>query len=106
MLIAPPMRFTMRTSRQPSWRIASATPRDGEHRCAEIDGYYFGSGSGETECDVARAATHIERAFTALHIGHLDQATFPRPVEAEALQIVDEVVARRDAGEEVIHLFA
>ena len=38
------------------------------------------------------------------HAGRLDHALLPMPVQAKTLEIVDQVVARRDAGEELVNL--
>ena len=39
-----------------------------------------------------------------MNLGEFDDAAFPKPVQAEALQVVDEIVAAGDAGEKVVDL--
>jgi hypothetical protein len=39
-----------------------------------------------------------------LNGGEFDDAAFPAPVQAEALQVVEQIVAPRDGGEKVVDL--
>ena len=59
---------------------------------------------GQRQREVARAAAEVQRALPGLRAGQLDHAPFPIPVQAKTLEIIDQVVARRDAGEELVHL--
>ena len=38
------------------------------------------------------------------NLGEIDDAAFPEPVQAEALQVVQQIVSPRDGGEEVVDL--
>jgi len=76
----------------------------GEHFGAEIAAGHGGSGAGEAEGDVAGAAADIEGGFGGADGGEADEAVFPEAVEAEGLEVVDEVVAGSDAGEEALDL--
>ena len=42
--------------------------------------------------------------FPLFNFGQFNDAAFPEPVQAEALQVVQQVVAPRDGGEEVVDL--
>jgi hypothetical protein len=59
---------------------------------------------GQRQREVARAAAEIQRPLPGLRAGQPDYAPFPIPVQAKTLEIIDQVVARRDSGEEVVHL--
>ena len=52
--------------------------------------------------EVAGAAAQIECAVARLDLRQSDHAAFPEPVQAKALQVVDQVVTPCDGGEKVI----
>src|SRR5471032_2179284 len=77
---------------------------DFEHLRAEIETSGFRAISGERERNIAGAAAQIERAVAGFYFCQFDDAAFPEPVQAEALQVVDQIVTPRDAGEKVVDL--
>ena len=54
--------------------------------------------------DVAGTTAQIQRTVAGSYGGHFDHAPFPAPVQAETLQVVDQVVTRRNRGKEIVHL--
>ena len=77
---------------------------DFEHCRAEIESGDFRAAPREGEGDVAGAAAQIQRALAGLNGGEFDDAAFPAPVQAEALQVVEQIVTPRDGGEKVVDL--
>ncbi|MFM1941882.1 MAG: hypothetical protein RI897_864 [Verrucomicrobiota bacterium] len=75
-----------------------------QHGEAEVDGDGGGAGFLEAQGDIAGSGADIERELMGLGCGLLDELVFPVAVEAEALDIVDEVVSFGDGGEEGAHL--
>ena len=75
---------------------------DFEHLGAEIEAGGGRAAAREGERDVAGAAAEVECAVVGLNLRQLDDAVFPEPVQAEALQVVQKIVAAGDAGEEVV----
>ena len=75
-----------------------------EHLFAEIQGCHARAAPGERQREVAGATAQIERAIPGLNGGEFDDAAFPAPVQAEALQVVEQIVTPRDGGKEVIDL--
>ena len=86
-------------------RLRAAPPGNRQHGFAEIDPRDVGARPGQRQRDIARAATDIQRRFAGLNCGQLDQPTLPPPMQTEALQIVDDVVAGCDRGKQVINPF-
>jgi hypothetical protein len=78
--------------------------RDGKHFPAKIQSDDFRATLCERKCDVAGATAQIERAVSGFHSGKFGDAAFPVPVEAEALEIVEQIVAPGNGGEEVFDL--
>ncbi|MEI9865128.1 MAG: hypothetical protein WDN00_11380 [Limisphaerales bacterium] len=58
----------------------------------------------ERQRDVAGAATQIHRAIAGLDLRQADDAAFPKPVQAETLQVIDQVISSRDGGEKIVDL--
>jgi twitching motility two-component system response regulator PilH len=56
----------------------------------------------EREREVAGAAAQIKCVIPRFNGGKSDDPALPKPVQAEALQVVDQIVTPRDGGEEVI----
>ena len=77
---------------------------DFEHLRAEIEAGGFRAALREGERDVASAAAEIERAVAGRGGGKFHHATLPAPVQAEALEVVQKIIASGDAGEEVVDL--
>jgi hypothetical protein len=77
---------------------------DFKHRRAEINAGDLRAAPRERQREVAGAAAQIERAIPGLNGGEFDDAAFPAPVQAEALQVVEQIVAPRDGGEKVVDL--
>ena len=75
-----------------------------EHLRAEIEAGDFRAAPREGEGDVAGAAAQIERAIAGLNGGQFDHAAFPAPVQPEALQVVEQIVAPGDGGKKVVDL--
>ena len=73
-----------------------------EHWFTEIAPDDFCAGVGQREGNVAGAATEIERLHAWADGGKSDQAALPKAMQPEALQVVYEIVARRDFGEEIV----
>ena len=78
--------------------------RDGEHRRAEVESHHFDAMTSECEGDVAGAAAQVERTLTRLGLGKFEKTSLPMAVQPETLQIVNQIVARRNGTEEVIDL--
>ena len=78
--------------------------RDFEHGPAEIKAGDFRATPGEGQGDVAGAATDIERALAGADGGQFDDPALPMPVQAKALQVVEQIVTPRDGGEKVVDL--
>jgi len=83
-------------------RFQMALRGDFEHLGAEIKAGGFRAALRKGKRDVAGAAAEVERAVAGLDLRQLDDAAFPEPVQAEALQVVQKIVAAGDAGEEVV----
>ena len=77
---------------------------DPEHFCAEIQSGRLRAALGKGEGQIASAAAQVECMAAGLHGGEVNDAMLPQPMQAEALQVVQEIVATGDAGEEVIDL--
>ena len=75
---------------------------DVEHRLAEIHAGGVGAASRESEREVAGAAAQIERAVARFGLRQLDNPAFPETVQAEALEVVDQIVSPGDGGEEIV----
>ena len=71
---------------------------------AEIEAGGFRAALREGEGDVAGAAAEIERAVAGRDTGQFYHTALPTPVQAEALEVIQEIVAAGDAGEEVVDL--
>jgi hypothetical protein len=56
------------------------------------------------EGDVAGAATEIEDAGAGLNLGEADDLAFPTAMQAEALEIIDQIVASGNGGKQIVHL--
>ena len=76
----------------------------GEHLGAEIQAGRLRAALGEGERNIASAAAQIERTGVGRSLRECHHAAFPTPVQAEALEVVQEIVTAGDAGEEVIDL--
>ena len=68
-----------------------------EHAGREVDPLHLGSLAGQVERDISRAAADIQSVVARLGCGHVDEFAFPQTVQAEALQVVDQVVLGSDA---------
>lgn len=75
-----------------------------QHGEAKVDGDGGGAGFLEAQGDIAGSGTDIEGEVLGLRCGLLDELVFPVAVEAEALDVVDEVVSFGDGSEEGAHL--
>jgi len=70
----------------------------------EIQAGDVGAALGEGEGEVAGATAKVQRAGGGGDGREVHDATFPTAVEAEALEVVDKIVAAGDSREEVIDL--
>jgi len=75
-----------------------------QHLRAEVQTTGFRAAPGEGEGDVAGAAAQIESAGTGRRGSEGGDAAFPAAVQAEALEVVEQIVAPRDGSEEVVDL--
>ena len=78
--------------------------RNFEHLRAEIEAGGFRAVLREREREVAGAAAQIQRAISILNFGEFNDTTLPKPVQAEALQVVDQIVSPRDGRKKIIDL--
>src|SRR5688500_2697891 len=69
---------------------------DAQHGETEIEADHCRAGVSQCEGDVAGAAAHIERAHSRSDAGKAHEFALPETMEAKTLEIVDEIVARRD----------
>src|ERR1035438_8066786 len=77
---------------------------DFEHWLTEIQAGRDRAVLREREREVTGPATQIKRAVARIDLRQLDDAAFPKPVQAEALQVVDQIVTPGDGGEKVVDL--
>ncbi len=77
---------------------------DFEHWLAEVKAGRVRAALCEREREVARAAAQIESAITRLDLRQPDDVAFPKPVQAETLEVIDQIVTPGDGGEKVIDL--
>ena len=75
--------------------------RDRKHRLAKIQCDDLRAFSRERERHVASATAQIQRAFAGLNLGQPDQSALPVPVQAEALKVIDQVVAPRNGPKQI-----
>ncbi len=75
-----------------------------QHTLAEIQRGHLRASSRQTQREVASTTAEIQRPLTGLRAGQLDHPPFPMPVQAKALEVIYQVIVRRDAGEKVVHL--
>ena len=89
-----------------AWNMEVGQPagRDGQHPFSEIQPGYLHAPPGQTQGEVTGATAEVQRVLARLRAGQLDQASLPMPVQAKALEIIDQVIARRDSGKEIVHL--
>ena len=62
--------------------------------------------AGKGKGDVTRATAKIKGALAGFYPGQSHEATFPVAMEPEALEVVDEIIARCDGIEEFKHFFS
>jgi hypothetical protein len=86
------------------FQIALSRGGDLEHLSAEIKAGGFRAAPGEREGDVTGATAQIEGAAAFFYLRQIRDAPFPAAVQAEALEVVQKIVATGDAGEEVADL--
>src|SRR5207244_7969051 len=55
--------------------------------------------------DIPCAAANVQRAIPRRWLSKLNKAPLPITVQSEALEIIDEIIMRRDFGEEIVDLF-
>jgi hypothetical protein len=60
----------------------------------------------EVQGDVARAAAEIQNALLRTALSQVKQASLPEAMQPEALQVVDEIIARSDGREQGLHFGA
>src|SRR5438105_4845127 len=78
---------------------------DRQHRFAKIQADDFSSASSQRKSDVPGATAKVQRALVWLRRGQPDQAAFPGPVQPKTLQIVHQVIPRRDRGKQITNSF-
>ena len=94
----------MQRFRSLSWDAGGSPLRHFQHPLAEVQAGHARAAPGQRQGEVAGAAAKVQRALAGLRPGQLDHAAFPMPVQAKALEVIDQVITRRDAGEEIMHL--
>ena len=77
---------------------------DVQHLRTEIEPGHFRPAFGEGKGNVAGAAAQIQRLIPGMHLREIRYAPLPAPVQAETLEVVDQIVTAGDTGEEVINL--
>lgn len=78
-------------------------PCHGEHGPAEIASHRSSASHGERMRDITGATANIQSKFVWLNGGDAQQAKFPKTVQAETLEIVDEIVAGGNTIKEQTH---
>src|SRR6185503_4148202 len=73
-----------------------------QHRNTEIETRHRGSAIPERKRNVPRAATHIQSPCSRRNAGQPHQFAFPKTVQAQTLEIIDEIVARSDIPEQIL----
>ena len=86
------------------FRLPASRRRDFKHLRAEVEPDGFRAAMREGEGDVAGAAAQIEGAGAGFRSGQFGDAAFPAAVQAEALKVVEQIVAARNGGKEVVDL--
>ena len=76
----------------------------GQHGFAEIQTGCLRAAARKGKRQVAGAAAQIQCAVAVPDSGEPDHAAFPKPVKAEALEIIDQVIAPGDGGEKIADL--
>ena len=75
-----------------------------KHGRAEVEAGDFRAVVREGKGEVAGATAQIERAIAGLNGGEFNDAAFPAPVQPEALQVVEQIIAPRDGGKKIVDL--
>ena len=73
---------------------------DGQHRATEITADGARPCAVERFGEVAGAATNVERGFALADSGQNQHAALPKAMQAEALKVIDQIIARSNAVEE------
>ena len=94
----------IRTSRHLSLELGLSPLCRVQHPLAEIQGRHVRAVPGQRLGEVARATAEVQRPLPGCRSGQADHAPLPVPVEPEALEVIDQVVTRRDPGKEILHL--
>jgi len=94
----------IRTSRHLSLELGLSPLCRVQHPLAEIQGRHVSAAPGERQREIARATANVQRSLPGLRAGQPDHAPLPIPVQPEALEVIDQVVTRRDPGKEILHL--
>ena len=84
--------------------LTLAPGSDFEHGLAEIEARGRGSAFRERKRQIAGAAAQIERAVARLDLREFGNPAFPEPVQAETLEVVDQIVTPGDGCEKVVDL--
>ncbi len=79
-------------------------PRHFQHLLAEIQAGHLNARPRQSKRKIAGAAADIQGAKASLRTGQPDQAPLPVSVQAEALHIIEQIIARRDGGKEGLYL--
>ena len=69
----------------------------------EIEADSVGSGSGQSEGDIAGSAANVQRVVSGLEACLDDHLLLPKPVHSEALEVVDYIISRSDGGKQIPH---
>ena len=71
---------------------------------AEVEAGHFRAALREGQRNVTGAAADVERTLTGPDGGQFNDVMLPAPVEAEALQVVEQIISPGNGGEEVADL--
>src|SRR5207249_3883982 len=74
-----------------------------QHWFAEVQSSDLDSTRRQGKSNIARARTEIKRALSRLRSRQSDQAAFPGPMQPKALEVVHQIVTRRNCGKQIRH---
>jgi hypothetical protein len=85
----------------PGFRVLEAAPGHFQHLFAEVQAGHLRPLPRQGKGDVPRAAAQVQGTAAGLDPGQGHDTPFPQPVQAEALEVVQQVITAGDRGEKV-----
>jgi len=76
-----------------------------QHFLVKIQPDSPGAMAREGKSEVAGPATDIESGISGLNVSQADHFAFPIAMQAETLQVIDQIIALRDYRKELVHFF-